>query len=440
MSQNFSAYQDRVRAFDLHEDVLAAAGEAWSCLGDQQDAMARAFWTSFTQAVPHNGSSAVDETIVGGTVAYLAYRFNNVEGDGWIKAARDMVRRANACGGGMNALLQGQSASVQLAMMVLAERTKGEHDRFARYARVLQVLSGIEFSVYAEEAALIAATSSSAARAAGAAEFGREVSRAIQSTCTQTEMLRSQSAAAADLARCAVIKTSEVATAAKQSATAMQDAAVTATGLIDAIEDARAQVETAAGVAQRAGDEASDALIVTHELSEHAEAIESILNLIRQVAGQTNLLALNATIEAARAGDAGRGFSVVAGEVKNLANQTANALNDIAPKIAAIQRATARTVAANKAINDLVAEVQASSGRIRRVMEQQASIVASITAAVDETALTARGMSLTIADIRADTEQVAVGIDAVRHDFVVVDQEVLSLRTSAESLAQRMVA
>src|SRR3546814_17686735 len=113
----------------------------------------------------------------------------------------------------------------------------------------------------------------------------------------------------------------------------MREAAQTAAGLIQAIEDARNEVEVAAGIATRAGSQASEAVNVSQALSTHVEAIESILSLIRAIAGQTTLLALNATIEAARAAAAGRGFPVVAQEVKSPPSQTARAPEANTPQI-----------------------------------------------------------------------------------------------------------
>ena len=75
-------------------------------------------------------------------------------------------------------------------------------------------------------------------------------------------------------------------------------------------------------MSSRATDETHRTSELIHGLSSAAEKIGTIIQLIQAIASQTNLLALNATIEAARAGDAGKGFAIVASEVKNLASQT----------------------------------------------------------------------------------------------------------------------
>ena len=179
---------------------------------------------------------------------------------------------------------------------------------------------------------------------------------------------------------------------------------------------------------------------MSEALSDHAKSIESILGLIRDIAGQTNLLALNATIEAARAGDAGRGFAVVAQEVKSLANQTARATDDIAAQIASIQAATRATVSTNASIRDTVGEVQSSAERIRRTMEVQAQTVTAITASVDETALAADSSAATVASICEDTEGMVGQLDLLERGSTEIDEQLVKLKRAADGFSDSVAA
>ncbi len=146
------------------------------------------------------------------------------------------------------------------------------------------------------------------------------------------------------------------------------------------------------------------------DLGRTATDIGQITGTIAAISDQTNLLALNATIEAASAGDAGRGFAVVAAEIKTLASQTARATEDISAKIAAIQDATATSVADIAHITRTIGEVDGVVSTMAAAIEEQAAVTKGIAANV-------HGASRGVGSVSARMEHASVATRTIAGDI-----------------------
>jgi len=437
-----SDLQRRIRMFDTDGTLEESCREIWTLIEPHKEAIARAYWLRYAQSdeVTRPITPEKIDELTERIVPHIEAKHGALADPKWVEMTRGYVEAATRAEISLTTLFSGITACGQAVLDAVSRAVPAEPERLARLSRAVIALTALEIDVFSAHYDTLRTQAERERRAAQGTEFNQEIVSVVEHSAAGSRKVRAQAADASAAARGMLGKTSEVAAAAEQSAVAMREAAQTAAGLIMAIEDARNEVEVAAGVATRAGDQASQAVKVSQALSAHVEAIESILGLIRDIAGQTNLLALNATIEAARAGDAGRGFAVVAQEVKSLAAQTARATDDITLKISAIQTATKQTLDANDSIQSTVGEVQVSADRIRKAMEMQAQTVTMITAAVDETALAADSMSSTIAAIRADTENVASEIDEVEKSFGAVDEEMAKFKASAGKFVRNFAA
>ena len=216
-------------------------------------------------------------------------------------------------------------------------------------------------------------------------------------------------------------------------------AAETATGNVEAVASATEQLSASNGEISRqvsestrisgaAVTEASHASDLIQSLLHATDQIGEVVELITDIAEQTNLLALNATIEAARAGEAGKGFAVVASEVKNLANQTARATEEISQQIGGIQTSTRDAVGAIGSITGTIEDVNRIATEIAAQVEQQNAATSEITANVRNVADLNSALSRSIRGAADETRGTGTLSGEVLTTATSVAQEVDGLR------------
>ncbi len=252
----------------------------------------------------------------------------------------------------------------------------------------------------------------------------------VSSAATEMQATASQLTASAQESSA---QAGSVSAAAEEAGTNVTSVAGSAEELGASVSEIGRQVEHSLNKAREAVTEADATAAIVYELSQAADRINGIVELISGIAAQTNLLALNATIESARAGEAGRGFAVVASEVKALAQQTAKATADIGSQISSIQNTTKRAVGAIESITGTIREINDSSATIAAAVDQQGAATSEIVQAVNQASVGTQEVTSNISGVARMAEETGMGAAQVLSASGELAQQAEMLRSQVQS-------
>lgn len=246
-----------------------------------------------------------------------------------------------------------------------------------------------------------------------------EIVQAVASAATAVEESATTLASTADSARDFAAR---VANGSEEASSNVNSVASATEQITSSVSGISRQMHESAQMAGHAVGQVHSATDRMSALSNAAARIGDIVEIINNIAGQTNLLALNATIEAARAGEAGRGFSVVASEVKALAEQTAKATGEIGQQISDIQATTQESVAVIHEISNTI--------------ERLSEISTTITSAVEEQGATIQEVARNVQHAAKGTQEVSSSVGHIERGAVETGAASAQMLSSAQALSR----
>ena len=273
-----------------------------------------------------------------------------------------------------------------------------------------------------------------------ASNFDTTVAHVLQGVAGAAEEMNATAQSMSSIAEQTRVQATSASSASTEASTNVQTVAAASEELSSSIREIAHQVEQSAASSREAVQQASDTQNTVRQLAVSAEKIGEVVSLISDIAEQTNLLALNATIEAARAGEAGKGFAVVASEVKSLATQTAKATDEIGQQIAEIQDATGGAVQAIEVITKTVESLSSIAGSISAAVEEQTSATGEIARNVQEAASGTSEVTQTLGSVNEGADETSQAAGQVLSAVKELTGQTENLRTEVDSFLQRVRA